>query len=208
MRDVGSRFDVPNDAEAGWPMTEGGAPDTPEGRLAQNAGRTDSPRFEEFYASRYRAVLRVVAGITGDCHDAEEITQEAFARAFIRWPSLRDSYESPEAWVRLVAVRLAIDFRRRLRGFHRVFGRIAAPRYTGGDALAPLQATPIGIALMKLSKRQREVLVLHYVADLPIKAISAEYDIPVDTVRDRLASGRRRLEQLLSEIEAETDASL
>jgi RNA polymerase sigma-70 factor (ECF subfamily) len=50
--------------------------------------------------------------VTGDVHEAEEIVQEAFARASIRWARLRD-YDAPEAWVRRVAMNRAADRGRR-----------------------------------------------------------------------------------------------
>jgi RNA polymerase sigma-70 factor, ECF subfamily len=52
--------------------------------------------------------------VTGDLHEAEEVVQEAFARAFLHWSRLRQ-YEVPEAWVRRVAMNLAAERARRLR---------------------------------------------------------------------------------------------
>ena len=50
----------------------------------------------------------------GDRHQAEDIAQEAFARALTRWPRI-GRYDQPEAWVRRVALRLTIDAGRRRR---------------------------------------------------------------------------------------------
>jgi DNA-directed RNA polymerase specialized sigma24 family protein len=52
--------------------------------------------------------------VTGDLHEAEEVVQEAFARASLHWTRLRD-YDLPEAWVRRVAMNLATDRARTLQ---------------------------------------------------------------------------------------------
>lgn len=46
----------------------------------------------------------------------------------------------------------------------------------------------------------REVILLHYVADLPVEPIARECGVPSGTVRSRLVAGRRRLEAALKEV--------
>jgi RNA polymerase sigma-70 factor, ECF subfamily len=46
--------------------------------------------------------------VTGDLHEAEEVVQEAFARASVRWSWLQD-YSAPRPGVRRVAMNLAAD---------------------------------------------------------------------------------------------------
>jgi RNA polymerase sigma-70 factor (ECF subfamily) len=58
-----------------------------------------------------------------------------------------------------------------------------------------------------LPLREREVLALHYLADLPVEAIARERGLPAGTVKTRLAAGRRRLEaELTQRPEAVPDA--
>jgi DNA-directed RNA polymerase specialized sigma24 family protein len=57
--------------------------------------------------------------------DAEDLVQEAMARASARWGRLRD-YDVPEAWVRRVAMNLAADLRRRSRRRLAAMTRLAA----------------------------------------------------------------------------------
>ena len=102
--------------------------------------------------------------------------------------------------MRRVARRLGIDSGRRLR---RRLGATAKLLAGGQPAEAEpadaLPFTPLGRALMHLPLREREVLVLHYVADLSVEQISADRGLPTGTVKDRLAAGRRRLERELAE---------
>ena len=158
-----------------------------------------SDDFREFYEASYGRTVAVVAGIVGSRPEAEDIAQEAYARALTRWSLLR-GYQQPDAWVRKVALRLAIDTGRRHRRRMAAAARLAAERPPGrpepGD---DLRFSPLGAALADLPLRERQVLVLHYVADLPVDAIAREFGVPPGTVKTRLSAGRRHLEERLSQ---------
>jgi RNA polymerase sigma-70 factor (ECF subfamily) len=70
--------------------------------------------FASFYASSYRRLLGQLFALTGDLAEAENLLQEAYARAFVRWPRV-GAYDRPEAWVRRVAINLAAMADRSLR---------------------------------------------------------------------------------------------
>jgi RNA polymerase sigma-70 factor (ECF subfamily) len=133
-----------------------------------------SASFEEFYAATVGRLLGHLFLVTGDLHAAEEIVQEAFTRASLRWAHLRD-YDVPEAWVRRVAMNLAADRARSLR------------RQT--------------MALGTLPVRQRQAIVLHYLVDLPVAEIAQVLGVPHGTVKSLLARGRRALAAKLGESE-------
>jgi RNA polymerase sigma-70 factor, ECF subfamily len=155
-------------------------------------------QFEEYYQASYGRTVALVAAITGSRHEAEDVAQEAYARALARWSRLR-GYDLPEAWVRKVALRIAIDSGRRLRRNLTAAVRLAAQRRPAGPEPADdLKYTPLGAALLGLPLHEREVIVLHYVADLPVHRIAAECDLPVGTVKTRLVVARRHLEQQLT----------
>ncbi len=163
--------------------------------------------FQEFYQANYGRIVAMVAAMLGDRHQAEDVAQEAFARALTRWSRL-GGYELPEAWVRQVALRIAIDSSRGVRRALKVCGQLATQRRAAepmpDDSLA---FTALGAALRRLPLREREVLVLHYLADLPVEAIAQERGLPAGTVKTRLAAGRRRLEaELTQRPEAVPDA--
>ena len=162
--------------------------------------------FGEFYQATYGRTLALITALIGDRSEAEDVTQEAFARALARWNRLRN-YDLPQAWVRRVALRLATDSGRRLRRAYRVGVKLSAqrpdPPARPDDALG---FTDLGAALRQLPLAQREVLVLHYLADLSVEQIAADRGLPTGTVKTRLVSGRRRLERELASAEAVRDA--
>ena len=81
--------------------------------------------FAEFYHGSYPRIVTLVAVLLGDQHEAQDVAQEAFARALGRWLRLR-KYDVPEAWVRKVAFRLAVDTSRRTRRRRLLPARLAA----------------------------------------------------------------------------------
>jgi Sigma-70 region 2 len=116
--------------------------------------------FDAFYAASYHRVLKQLVLVRGDLAGSEDVVQEAFARASVRWERLR-RYELPEAWVRRVALNLAAQAARRLRRQARALLRLSPP-----PAVAELEAAEVDLAnaLRALSLGQRQVVVLHYLA--------------------------------------------
>ena len=144
--------------------------------------------FGEFYRANYGRVVAMATAMLGDRREAEDVAQEAFARALARWSRLR-RYDQPGAWVRTVALRLAIDSARRVRRGVRATVALAAQRRP--DDPEPADALPftaLGAALRTLPLRERHVIVLHYLADLPVAEIARECGLPSGTVKARLAA--------------------
>jgi RNA polymerase sigma-70 factor (ECF subfamily) len=153
--------------------------------VGQGSGRS----FEEFFAATYGRLVGLLFAFLHDRAQAEDAVQDAFASALVRWPVLR-GYHDPEAWVRQVAFRRAIDHHRRNARQRRALLRLGPP-----PSLLPVGAEHLDLvrALRRLPLAQREVLVLHYVAELEVERVAAELRLPVGTVKSRLARGRAAL---------------
>ena len=149
--------------------------------------------FDDFYAATYARLLKQLVLVTGDRGDAEDVLQEAYGRAAVRWRRL-SGYESPEAWVRRVALHLAADLAKRARR------RAAALLRLRPQAPADLSAEALDLlaALRALSLGQRQVLVLHHFVGLPVEEVASSLGIPVGTVKTRLARGRAVLARRLA----------
>jgi len=121
--------------------------------------------FDEAFPALFRDGYRVAYRLLGDREDAADAAQEACARACVRWRRLVRGGD-PAPWVVRVAGNIAIDTwrRRRTAATHPIPG--AAPTTTP-------DRVDLHRALDKLPRRQREVIVLRYFADLP-EAVVAE----------------------------------
>jgi RNA polymerase sigma-70 factor (ECF subfamily) len=151
--------------------------------------------FVAFYRASHIRLLRQVYAVTTDLGEAEDVLQEAFARAAMRWSTIR-TYASPETWVRRVAFNLALQSLRRVRRHARALLRLGPP--TPVPALST-DSVEVREALRRLPVRQRQVVVLHYLVDLPVDQVAAELGIPPGTVKTRLMRARKELTARLNE---------
>ncbi len=156
----------------------------------------DDAEFETLYRASVRRLVGVTYAVCGDQAEAQDCVQEAFVRAWVRRRQLeRDG--TPEAWVRLTAMRLAVSGWR-----HRRRGRQAAT-LAAGTAPA-VQAGPSGTradvvrALAGLPAPMRMVLALHYLCDQPVAQIALELRMPENTVKSHLSRGRGALRDTLA----------
>ena len=148
--------------------------------------------FDAFYRDSYPRLVRQLWAVTGSRQDAEDVVQEAFVRAAARWGRV-GAYDLPEAWVRRVAIRLACNELRRVRRGLSALLRLRPAQQDGPSEDRPALVT----ALRDLPLRYRQVLVLHYLVDLPVQQVAAELDLPQGTVATQLARGRLALAQRL-----------
>ena len=154
---------------------------------------TPDDGFDAYFVRNYGRLVAELHSIVGSLADAEDAVQEAFARASVRWDRLRD-YDHPDAWVRRVALNLAASSLRRSRRKLVAYRRVGVPPPApppGEDTVVLAQA------LRRLRRRHREVLVLHYLAELSMEEMAGVLRIPVGTVKGRLFRARAALEREL-----------
>jgi RNA polymerase sigma-70 factor (ECF subfamily) len=145
--------------------------------------------FERFYAAAFGRIAGQLFVVTGDLQEAEDVTQEAFARASVRWSRLR-TYDLPEAWVRRVALRLATDRFRQARR------RLAALRRLNPEPRVPavsVEALALAEELRALPLAWRKAIVLHHLVGMPVEEAARTLGVPPGTVKTWLARGRRAL---------------
>jgi RNA polymerase sigma-70 factor (ECF subfamily) len=157
---------------------------------------TATQDFDGFYAASRDRLLHVLYAMTGDLAEAQDVVQEAYARAWQRWAQVSE-YDEPAAWVRTVAWRLAISRRRKARN------RVAAALRLHAQPARPVEPSPdtavIVQALRRLPDAQRRTLALHYLCDLSVDAVAEETGVSAGTVKSRLSRGRDALAAVLAE---------
>ena len=160
----------------------------------------EAEEFDDFYAASFRRLVHQLHAMVGDRDEAQECVQEAFVRAWSHRRQL-DRAQSPEAWVRTTAYRLAVSrWRRTVRSRRDADRALQPPGH--GDAPNEDHVAVIA-ALRQLPEAQRRALVLHHLCDLPVDAVAAETGAPTGTVKARLSRGRAALAALLGEAPAE-----
>lgn len=151
--------------------------------------------FDAFFRREFPKMVAVAYAISGSRWAAEELAQEACLRAFRSWDSV-SRYEKPGAWLRRVTINLSNSLLRR-----RVSEAKALQRYIAAGVKVldthPEDDVEFWGRVKTLPRRQREVVVLHYVDDLTTVEIAEVLDISASSVRTHLQRGRESLVRAL-----------
>ena len=183
----------------------------PEGeprRLAEEA--RDRVRFEEEVLELADQMYRVARRLVGSREEAEDLVQDAYARAFRSWRSFRPG-TNLRAWLFRILTNLNIDRGRREQrapdtqpieeGDYYLYNRLEE---NGGapdvdEVVERLSQDSIVQALSSVPHDFRDVIVLVDIGDFSYQDAAQILDIPVGTVMSRLHRGRRILKQALAE---------
>lgn len=151
----------------------------------------DPPRdFETFYRDGYADIARALTVTLGDLDLAQEATDEAMVRAYVRWEKIR-SYENPGGWVYRVGLNWARSARRRLSRalpFHE--RRVVDPPVTDPAHHAALRDLDISL---------RAVVVCRLLLDWSVDETAAALRIKPGTVKSRLHRALAQLERTLGD---------
>jgi RNA polymerase sigma-70 factor (ECF subfamily) len=159
--------------------------------LPVDAAMTARQSFQDLYLAEFRHLSGYCAMLVNDDQLGWEMAQESFTRLFARWLKVRD----PQAYVFLIATNLVRDHWRRrdreraaLRTMHIV---------TSPDA--PADDGWLRDVVERLPGPLRDVVLMHYYADLPIEQIATAVRRPVGTVKRQLHDARKQLFTALEE---------
>lgn len=177
---------------------------------------TPDTRFNELMSATYHKVYRLAYRMANNRADAEDLTQEAFVRAYRSF----DSYEGDkpfENWIFRIVTRLYLDLRRRKSRRVQAVSFDAPLRVDGIDdslqfetadqqpnaediLLENALSEEMQASLEQLSEEQRRLVWMADVMQIPYKEIAEEFDAPVGTIRSRLHRAHKQLRRILSRV--------
>lgn len=137
-------------------------------RIQPLAGETTRESFEALYARSFPRVYAYVASLLRDRAAAEDVTAQAFERAFRKRRSYREGRGSQEAWVFGIARNAALDELRRRGRKASLEGEpedLAAPS-PEADAELALRRHAVRSALRDLPAAEREIVLLKFLGGL------------------------------------------
>lgn len=150
-----------------------------------------STTFESFFRAEYRPIVMVATAVCGSFTAGEDITQEAMFRASRTWDDIA-SLDRPGAWVRRVAINLALNRRRDNRRRDELLEQLAG----SAESSAPTDHEDdarLWAAMASLSDDQRTVLALVEVDGYEPHELAAVLDCRPGAVRVRLHRARTAL---------------
>jgi RNA polymerase sigma-70 factor (ECF subfamily) len=171
-----------------------------EGSLAE--APWTPPSWDEVVRAHSARVYRLAYRLTGNPHDAEDLTQEVFVRVFRSLSSYTPG--TFEGWLHRITTNLFLDQVRRKQRIRfdalpddpeRIPGRERSPQqvfddtHFDGDVQAALDALPPDF---------RAAVVLCDLEGLPYEEIAATLGIKIGTVRSRIHRGRAQLREALA----------
>ncbi len=139
----------------------------------------------------------------GDFHHAEEITQDIFLQAYKKLSTLKNPNQFA-GWLYVIANRLCIDWVRKQKPAMqpldapsvKAMDNLTYDRYVSEQCESEAVERRYEIAeklLAKLPERERTVMMLHYLSEVPTKEIGECLGVSVNTVVSRLHRARKRL---------------
>jgi RNA polymerase sigma-70 factor (ECF subfamily) len=159
------------------------------------------PEFAALYEEHYPRLYRTVRAIVLDPRLAEDLTQDAFVQAYVKW----DTYHGQgpvAAWLYRIAVNHALSYLRRPR-LPALVARLGQNLFHGGQEPDPqtmvADRMDVTAALATLAPQQRAALVLYYYHGYSYREIATVLGIAEGTVGASLNAARKRLRGRLEE---------
>jgi RNA polymerase sigma-70 factor (ECF subfamily) len=155
--------------------------------------------FELRLAESSTLAVRVAFAVVRRREDAEDVAQEAFARAYRRFDQLRDR-DRFRAWLVRMTWRLAIDRRRadrRRLARDGAYLQRPAPAAADDAIAARERAERLWRAVDSLPEKLRVVVVLANIQEHDLGEVARLLGLPTGTVKSRLFLARQRLRELL-----------
>ena len=160
----------------------------------------DEREFEARLADSAALAVRIAYGVLRNKPDAEDVAQEAFARAYRRFSALRDR-ERFRAWLVRMTFRIALDHRRsQRRRTMREDAVVAITPQAGdfeADALAKERSERLWRAIDELPDRLRVVIVLAAIEGHGLKDVAALLGVAEGTIKSRMFEARQKLHEKL-----------
>ena len=184
---------------------DGSQPEVTDLELIHRTQQGDTRAFDELMTRYARSIYRLAYSMTRNHADADDLSQEAFIRAYKAIDRFDERFRF-YTWIHRITVNLCINLAKKKKRQKLV--PLGGSEY--GDESVDIVDPKSGVedsslrrdldrALARLPADQRMVFVLRVKEELSYNEISKQLGIPVGTVMSRLNRARARLRELLKD---------
>lgn len=181
-------------------------------RIIQDVKKGDQQAFAELVELYKDKVYQISYRMVGNVHEAEDIAQEAFLRAYMNIETY-DVDRKFSTWLFRIATNLSIDRLRKKKPDYYMdqevegtTGLTLSSQIAATDELPEDQVIThelqdwIQAEILNLPSKYRSAIILKYIEDLSLKEIGDVLDLPIATVKTRIHRGREALRKRLSNV--------
>ena len=154
------------------------------------------PTMDELIEQHAPLLYRYAYRLTGNSHEAEDLTQQTYLLVQQRGHQLRE-VQALRGWL-LTIVRNVFLKSRRHRGRGRSLDDIDEPTVTEDSWDSPVDREQLQQALLELSEEFRSPIVLYYFEDFSYQQIANHMGVPIGTVMSRLSRAKNFLKKRLT----------
>ncbi len=165
--------------------------------------QSQAGRFEEIALPHLPAAYNLARWLVRNDHDAEDVVQEAYLRAFKFFGGYRGG--EGRTWLLTIVRNTCYTWLQRNRARELTDSIDETPDEVALDCSSPelqlvqaVDAQIVRAALAELPLEFREVMVMRELEEFSYKEIATIADLPIGTVMSRLARGRKRLHTMLA----------
>lgn len=172
----------------------------------------DQSAFEDIVEFYQNKVFAICYRMVGNQHEAEDIAQEAFLRAYINIQSF-DENRKFSTWLYRITTNLTIDRIRKKKPDYYLdaeikgtdgldlYSQIPAEQALPEEEVESLEMqSVIQQEIMQLPEKYRSIIALRFLDELSLKEISEILALPVGTVKTRVHRGREALRKRLRDV--------
>jgi RNA polymerase sigma-70 factor (ECF subfamily) len=188
-----------------------------DGQLVAQVLDGEREAFDVLIKRHQRQAVAVSYRLLGNSHDALEVTQEAFIKAFTSLATL----QKPEAfggWLMRIVSNLSLNFRRSRKTRSQLpLDDLLGPTdgaksgaggsewmARGGDPVHQLESQEMGAqlqaALAKLPEKQRLAIIMFTIEQMPQKQVAETLGCSVEAVKWHVFQGRKKLKEFLKDV--------
>ena len=163
-----------------------------DGEPADDTGSED---FESWAAQHWHHLLAIARVVTGDPTLADDVLQDSLVDIYRRWDTISADGGSTLAYATRVMGSKVANHRRTAwaRRVRTTDDAASFDTIHGDQTAGVLDQLAVADALRQLSSRQRQIVAMHYLLDMPVAEIAAELGRPIGSVTSDLTRARQRL---------------
>jgi len=171
--------------------------------LVEQWQKGEAAAFERLFLQYKDMVLRTALSMNGDGHEAEDIMQMAFIRAYQSRSKFNGDDNAFKRWLYRITINLCVDVHRKKRSYLSL-EQLKEKGFEHGNqsSHSKMEAKDIVWQMMDcLDNKHRSVVVLRYLHEMPYEEISETLGIPLGTVKSRLNTAMRMMRRKLVKAE-------